>query len=127
MAQVIPIPKSEQLSNPTNYRPISLLSILSKLLERYVQTHLLRTTPLFLLSNGASQKESALLVLYYAHTWHMALEAGEDVCCVFLDLTKAFDKVPHLPLLQTLAERGINAHLLNWLLKPEVPVCSCEW
>ena len=25
------------------------------------------------------------------------------------------DKVPHLPLLQTLAERGINAHLLNWL------------
>ncbi len=32
-----------------------------------------------------------------------------------LDLTKAFDKVPHLSLLQTLAEHGINAHLLNWL------------
>jgi len=40
VAQVIPIPTSEQLSNP-NYRPISLLSILSKLVVTYVQTHLL--------------------------------------------------------------------------------------
>ena len=54
-------------------------------------------------------------LLTAAHALHLALEAGEDVCCVFLDLTKAFDKISHLPLLQTLAGIGINAHLLNWL------------
>ena len=131
MAQVIPIPKSEQLSNPTNYRPISLLSILSKLLERYVQTHLLNHfqdySPLSAQQWGFSKGKSTTGALLSTCLAYVALEAGEDVCCVFLDLTKAFDKVPHLPLLQTLAEHGINAHLLNWLLKPEVPVCSCEW
>jgi len=34
---VVPIPKSSDLSSPNNYRPISLLSILSKLLERHIQ------------------------------------------------------------------------------------------
>ncbi len=77
VAQVIPIPKSEQLSNPTNYRPISLLSILSKLLERYVQTHLLNH---FHFSKG---KSTTGALLSATHAWHMALEAGEDVCCVF--------------------------------------------
>ena len=120
MAQVIPIPKSEQLSNPTNYRPISLLSILSKLLERYVQTHLLNHfedySPLSAQQWGFSKGKSTTgALLSTTHAWHMALEAGEDVCCVFLDLTKAFGKVPHSPLSQTLADRGINAHLLNWL------------
>ena len=56
-------------------------------------------------------KSTTGALLSATHAWHMALEAGEDVCCVFLDLTKAFDKVLHLPLLQTLAERGINAHI----------------
>ena len=35
-ARVTPIPKSGDSSNPSNYRPISLLSILSKLLEKHI-------------------------------------------------------------------------------------------
>ena len=41
VAQVTPIPKSSQTSDPTNYRPVSLLSILSKLLEKHVRGYLL--------------------------------------------------------------------------------------
>ena len=48
------------------------------------------------------------------HDWHQALEIGIDVCTVFLDLSKAFDKLPHIPLLSKLAEFNIPQPLLNW-------------
>ena len=41
VSNIVPIPKSGDNTNPRNYRPISLLSILSKLLERHVQHFLL--------------------------------------------------------------------------------------
>ena len=48
-ARVVPIPKGGDLSNPTNYRPISILPILSKVLEKHVHSiiseHLLVTHP----------------------------------------------------------------------------------
>ena len=39
-AKVVPLPKSTDKTNPTNYRPISLLSVLSKLLEKHVHIYL---------------------------------------------------------------------------------------
>ena len=42
---------------------------------------------------------------------------GEDVCSVFLDLSKAFDKVPHIPLLSKLAHLNIPKTLFEWLHK----------
>ena len=54
-------------------------------------------------------------MLAATHAWHLALDGGNDICCVFLDLSKAFDKVPHITLLDTLADVGINPHVLNWL------------
>ena len=63
--------------------------------------------------------------------WHLALDRGNDICCVFLDLSKAFDKVPHITLLDTLADISINPHVLNWLYTrlflSEVSVCSGQW
>ena len=38
-----------------------------------------------------------------------------DVCAVFLDLSKAFDKVPHSPLMDKLVALGVNIYLLKWL------------
>ena len=40
---------------------------------------------------------------------------GEDVCSVFLYLSKAFDKVPHIPLLSKLAHLNIPKTLFDWL------------
>ena len=39
-AKVVPLPKSTDKTNPTNYRPISLLFVLSKLLEKHVHIYL---------------------------------------------------------------------------------------
>ena len=61
VARVSPIPKSGKSSDPTNYRPISLLSILSKLLEKHMRDlliHLFSPSTLSLLSNGVSLREN---------------------------------------------------------------------
>ena len=47
--------------------------------------------------------------------WHQALEMGEDVCSVFLDLSKTFDKVTHIPLLPKLAHLNLPKTLFDWL------------
>ena len=47
--------------------------------------------------------------------WHRCLERGNEVCAVFLDLKKAFDRVPHHPLLEKLRALNINPYVLQWL------------
>ena len=50
------------------------------------------------------------------HNVFQLLEAGFDVSLVFFDLRKAFDTVPHLPLLQKLKDTDLNQHILQWIL-----------
>ena len=48
-------------------------------------------------------------------SWHQTLEEGADICAVFLDLSKAFDKVSHRLLMDKLVDLAINPSLLRWL------------
>ena len=119
-AQVVPIPKSQQKADPSNYRPISLLPILSKLLEKHIHAclleHLEVHSPISEKQWGFLKGKSTTGVLLTAiDGWHQALEMGEDVCSVFLDLSKAFDKVPHIPLLSKLAHLNVPKTLFDWL------------
>ena len=45
----------------------------------------------------------------------LLLEYGQEVCAVFFDYWKAFDSVPHLPLLKKLENLGFNDHILHWV------------
>ena len=56
---------------------------------------------------------SALLVV--VHTWLQALESGNEILAIFYDLRKAFDSVPHAPLLEKLQATGIHHHILKWV------------
>ena len=64
---VVPVPKDKDTSEPSNYRPISLLSILSKLLERHLYKHVLKyieaTMPLVLQQWGFRQGRSTTSAL----------------------------------------------------------------
>ena len=119
-SSVVPIPKSANPSEATNYRPISLLSVVSKMLERhfhqYVTKHLNEYHPLSNKQWGfQSGKSTVTVLLSVTHDWFQALEAGQEVCSIFFDLRKAFDSVPHRPLVDKLDNLGLDAHALSWI------------
>lgn len=117
---VVPIPKSSDRSSPTNYRPISLLSILSKTLERHIHsliaTHLADNQ---LLSDRQwgflPGKGTVTALLATTHNWFQSLENNKDVCAVFFDYRKAFDSVAHRPLLEKMSQLSINETIIQWV------------
>ena len=92
--------------------PITLLSLTSKLLERLVHNalmyHVLENGFLspkqFGFRPGSSTQEAILSV---TRDWFDALERNENVACVFFDLSKAFDSLPHRLVLESLAKVGV--------------------
>ena len=121
LSSIVPIPKSSSKPHSLdNYRPISLLSVLSKVLEKHIHAlivrHLEEHYPLsdsqWGFRTGRSTVSALLLTV---HKWLQLLESGKDICAVFLDYRKAFDSVPHAPLITKLQEIGLNANLLAWL------------
>ena len=116
---VVPIPKSQELSNPSSYCPVSLLPILSKVLERHifmiVMDHLQHNHPLSAFQWGFLEGRSTVTaLLHLTDQWFQALEVGHDVCAVFFDFRKAFDSVPHLPLMAKLCSLDLHKRLIRW-------------
>ena len=100
-----------------NYRPISLLPVISKVLERCVLaglrddiSHLIsREQPGFLA--GRSCVTQLTSVLHYIGG---QLDAGKQIDIIYLDMSKAFDKVDHTKLLGRLHQYGITGKLHDW-------------
>ena len=120
-SSIVPIPKGNDKSSVTNYRPISLLSILSKILERHmywqIATHLEMYSPNSLHQWGFQPKKSttaALLDVY--NNWAMEIDRGNEVCAIFFDLRKAFDSVPHRKLVEKLVATDMNPYILKWII-----------
>ena len=113
---VIPIPKQPSPNpSPSNYHPISLLSLVSKLLERHVfdRLHNFCKNNKILSNNQFSFRpsfstESALITT--THSWFFLLDSNSSICAVFFDIYKAFDSIPHRPLLDTLLSYNIPPH-----------------
>jgi len=122
-AQVLPLSKKAGLDSslPGNYRPISNLSTISKVLERLVLTRLrphLLASPNFSQYQSAYRKghstETALLeVLDGVYT---AADNRQVTVLISLDLSAAFDTVDHAIVLQRLqSEFGVTDIPLSWL------------
>ena len=119
MSNITPVPKSGDPSLATNYQPISLLSLVSKVLERLIHSKLLN----YILSNdlrsncqhgfrpGSSTQEALLLA---TNDWHNLLNFNKQVAVVFVDIHKASDSVPHHLLINSLIDFGVSGHLLTW-------------
>ena len=100
IARVIPLYKSGDKSNITNYRPILLLPVLSKIFEKLIHS---RLTKFFDDKNvkynkqfGFRKKHSTIHALNTAVTQIInSLNKNNVVLGIFLDLSKAFDTVKH--------------------------------
>lgn len=119
-ANVSPIFKKGSRNHASNYRPISLTSIICKLMETFVKQKLLaHLTEHNLLSSkqhgfisGRSTTTQLLTYLDKCLEW---IVDGEVVDSIYLDFAKAFDTVPHRRLLEKLRSYGIRDELLNWI------------
>ena len=119
-ALITPVPKSTEMAAVSNYRPISLLPLLSKVIERHVHSlllkHLSETDPISSSQFGFLKGRSTTGALVSAvNDWHTHLDNGLDVCVIFFDLKKAFDSVPHIGLLNKLANLNLNPYLYRWI------------
>ena len=117
-ARVTPVHKKKDKGDPTNYRPISLLSTVSKILERIIAEQLSRhLEEQHLISprqHGFRKGHSASdLLLLLSQAWHNALDAGRPSLVIALDIAGAFDRVWHKGLLAKLEQFGITGQLLK--------------
>ena len=119
-AKVVPLHKGNDIEILDNYRPISLLPVISKILERIVYNfmveHLEKNQVLFPKQFGFRRRHStsdAALSL----VWDIleAFDKNLMVLGIFIDLRKAFDTVSHTLILRKLSLLGINGSELDWL------------
>jgi len=106
IADVVALHKKKSKSNPCNYRPISLLPIVSKVFESVVASRLKRFIHPHLNPKqfGFRPGHTSLDMLTdLSQRWCDALHAGGEVRAVALDISKAFDKVWHEGLLYKLS------------------------
>lgn len=120
IARVIPIFKKGDRLIPDNYRPISLTSTCCKLIEHIIANHILefleRHSILTSFQHGFRKGYSTVTQLVtVTHEFAKALDNNVQVDTIFLDLSKAFDKVPHDKLIQKLKNINLPESLVAWV------------
>ena len=119
-ANVSPLFKKGDISNSTNYRPISPTSITCKLLEHiiphHIMCHLEQQHVLFNKQHGFRKGISCETQLAgLANDFSTTLDSKGQADMIIMDFSKAFDTVPHERLLLTLFHVGIRNNTLTWI------------
>jgi hypothetical protein len=119
-ANVTPIHKTGNRQDVKNYRPVSLLSCVGKVLERLIFDKIYKMCEekglLTWRNSGYKKKDStANQLLYIVNNIYNSLDKKEDCTMVFLDQSKAFDRICHVGLKRKLKSFGINGQLYSML------------
>ena len=119
-ARVVPLHKSGGQEVMDNYRPISILPVISKRAEKAVnvqlQQYLHHHGLLNAFQSGFRRHHSTLTaVTYFCHSIRRSTDAGKLTWALFIDLKKAFDTVPHDDLICKLRRFGLEEYSLAWM------------
>ena len=132
--KIVPIHKSGSKSDFDNYRPISILPSVSKVIEKIVHRQLMK----FLNDNRLLSenqfgfrpgRSTELAAIKFSDDIRRIVDQGNMVGAVFIDLTKAFDTISHGRLLSKLPGYGVTGVELDWFKILVQLVCSCliQW
>ena len=117
---ITPIYKKGSKSVPANYRPVSLTSHLIKLFERIIRKKMVA----FIEQNDLlspnqhgfrSGRNCLTQLLHHIDEIMCDLDSDDNADVLYLDFSKAFDKVDHNILLRKLQSYGIKGKLYNWI------------
>ena len=120
ITRVTPLPKTGNSKLVSNYRPISLLSLLSKLIEKIVHNRIYNYLDNFDLldhrQGGFRPKHSTVKKSsYFVNDLYSAMNDNKFTVAVFINAMKAFDTVNHQILLNKMKKLGIKGNLLEWV------------
>ena len=119
-AKIVPLHKKDDLLNPKNYRPVAIIPIFSKILERVIFNQIIKymTDNNLLHPNHHAYRAghnttTALIQMY--DVWLKSLEDGELAGVCFLDMSAAFDIVDHPLLIKKLELYGFESSMVMWI------------
>ena len=117
LASVTPIFKAGPRNDANNYRPISVISIFSRILEKIVHDQMVEfLQPIFTKNQAAFRKlySTVTSLINSTDSWYSTIDRKEVNLAIFLDLKKAFDTVDHTILLVKLEKYGIRGITGDW-------------
>ena len=119
-AMITPLYKKDEKCLASNYRPISLTSIICKIMESIIKDDLMsyvcNNNIITSLQHGflpGRSCQSNLLIMLNCLT--EAIDRGIITDVIYLNFAKAFDSVPHNRLIYKLSKYGITGNLLHWI------------
>jgi hypothetical protein len=118
VANIVPIHKKGTKHEASNYRPISLLPVISKILERCIYNQIIDTLVPKITDTQhgfLKNRSTATQLMQTFSEINNTLDSGGQTDLIYFDLSKAFDSVPHHYLLHKLKSFGINSTLHAWL------------
>ena len=119
IAKVVPVHKKDLKLDFSNYRPISLLSNLDKILEKIMYTRIFKffsnNNLFYPLQFGFRQNYSTTHALIsLTETIRKYLDEGKFACGIFVDLQNAFDTIEHNILLTKVGHYGVRGLAKDW-------------
>uniref|UniRef100_A0A674KC54 Reverse transcriptase domain-containing protein n=1 Tax=Terrapene triunguis TaxID=2587831 RepID=A0A674KC54_9SAUR len=120
IANVVPIFKKGKKSDPGNYRPVSLTSVICKVLEKILKEKVVKDLEVNgnwdKLQHGFTKGRSCQTnLISFFEKVTVFLDKGNAVDLIYLDFSKAFDTVPHEELLVKLEKMGIDMKIQRWI------------
>ena len=111
LAEVVPLYKKADNLTMQNYRPISILPSLSKVLEKIIHQQLLPFLETILDPRMAAYRKGYScqhVLLRVVEDWKLALDNRKHVAAMLMDLSKAFDSLPHELIIAKLKAYGMK-------------------
>ncbi len=119
-ARISAIYKKGNKTLASNYRPVSLTSVICKVMEKLVTELLINyfnNNKFFTKKQYGfiAGRSTSLQLLRVLEEWTEAVDNGKGVDCIYMDYQKAFDTVPHKRLINKLKAYKIENNMIDWI------------